>query len=78
MQRDREHLRELAEVAVSREDRKVLSCRDGTDQEVCVRALNALPAATVEVRRGFFVVGGRDLDIRKRAQMFAQSLVLSD
>jgi hypothetical protein len=53
VQQDRKDLREFREVRVAREDRELVAHRDGADQEVCVRRVDAFGAAAIE-ERAFF------------------------
>ena len=74
----RQQLREMREIRVRREDRELVACRHRKDQEVGIRALDAVRAASVEERRRFFVVGGRDLGVGKAAQVVAQAIELRE
>ena len=56
MQADRKDTAEVFEVNVGREDREVAPNRDGTDEEVCIGALDPLGSALVETRGGFLIV----------------------
>lgn len=76
MELEPECTREVFEVAVGGEDREVVPDRDGTDQEVGVRALDSALSTAIVGRSGLFVVDGLDLEVRKRSQVFAELLEL--
>ena len=76
MKRDRQDFREMSEILVIREDRALAPHRDGAHQEIRVRTLNALLAATVVERCGFFMIFRGEREVREGAQVFADSVEL--